>query len=70
VLKIARGQNEMIISIMLNYVATLFMGVIYTSWLRDAERAADARDPGLLKLSRVVPDMRFTRRSSSPSPWA
>ena len=28
VLKITRGQNEMIISIMLNYVATLFMGVL------------------------------------------
>ena len=36
VLKITRGQNEMIISIMLNYVATLLMGVIYTSWIRDA----------------------------------
>ena len=35
-LKIGRGQNEMIISIMLNYVATLFMGVLYTSWVRDA----------------------------------
>ena len=34
-LKIFRGQNEMIISIMLNYVATLFMGVIYTAWMRD-----------------------------------
>ena len=33
VLKITRGQNEMIISIMLNYVATLLMGVIYTSWI-------------------------------------
>ncbi len=36
VLKIYRGQNEMIISIMLNYVATLFMGVVYTNWLRTA----------------------------------
>ena len=40
-LKIGRGQNEMIISIMLNYVATLFMGVLYTSWIRDASRATD-----------------------------
>ena len=29
-LKVYRGQNEMIITIMLNYVATLFMGVVYT----------------------------------------
>ena len=34
ILKITLGQNEMIISIMLNYVATLFMGVIYTNWMR------------------------------------
>ena len=34
-LKVYRGQNEMIISIMLNYVATLFMGVVYTNWLRE-----------------------------------
>ena len=34
-LKVYRGQNEMIITIMLNYVATLFMGVVYTDWLRD-----------------------------------
>ena len=35
VLKVWRGQNEMIITIMLNYVATLLMGVVYTNWLRD-----------------------------------
>ena len=34
-LKVYRGQNEMIITIMLNYVATLFMGVVFTNWLRD-----------------------------------
>ena len=34
-LKVYRGQNEMIITIMLNYVATLLMGVVYTNWLRD-----------------------------------
>ena len=28
-LKITRGLNEMIVSIMLNYVATLFMGFIF-----------------------------------------
>ena len=35
VLKITRGLNEMIVSIMLNYVATLFMGYVYTTLLRD-----------------------------------
>lgn len=35
ILKITRGLNEMIVSIMLNYVATLFMGYTYTTLLRD-----------------------------------
>lgn len=35
VMKITRGLNEMITSIMLNYVATLFMGYVYTSVFRD-----------------------------------
>ena len=35
IMKIARGLNEMITSIMLNYVATLFMGYIYTNAFRD-----------------------------------
>lgn len=35
ILKITRGLNEMIVSIMLNYVATLFMGYVYTTLLRD-----------------------------------
>ena len=60
VLKIARGQNEMIISIMLNYVATLFMGVVYTNWLRDESVPQTLPVPDEVKLPRVVPDMRFT----------
>lgn len=60
VLKITRGQNEMIISIMLNYVATLFMGVIYTNWLRDESVPQTLPIPDALKLPKVVPDMRFT----------
>jgi len=60
VLKITRGQNEMIISIMLNYVATLFMGVIYTSWLRDQNIPQTPSIPDSVKLSRVFPNMRFT----------
>ena len=35
IMKITRGLNEMITSIMLNYVATLFMGFTYTNAFRD-----------------------------------
>lgn len=35
IMKITRGLNEMITSIMLNYVATLFMGYIFTTVFRD-----------------------------------
>lgn len=35
IMKITRGLNEMITSIMLNYVATLFMGFIFTNAFRD-----------------------------------
>ena len=52
-LKIYRGQNEMIISIMLNYVATLFMGVIYTNWLRDGSVPQTPSVPESVMLSRV-----------------
>ncbi len=60
VLKVTRGQNEMIISIMMNYVATLFMGVIYTNWLRDESVPQTLPVPDEIKLPRVFPDMRFT----------
>ncbi len=60
VLKITRGLNEMIISIMLNYVATLFMGVIYTSWIRDANMPQTPAVDNTVKLGRVVSGMRFT----------
>ena len=53
VLKVCRGQNEMIISIMLNYVATLFMGVIYTNWLRDGSVPQTAAVPDETQLSRL-----------------
>ena len=55
-----RGQNEMIISIMLNYVATLFMGVLYTSWIRDASVPQTPAVDDLVKLPRVITGMRFT----------
>ena len=35
ILKITRGLNEMIVSIMLNYVAILFMGYLYSGPLRE-----------------------------------
>ena len=52
-LKIGRGQNEMIISIMLNYVATLFMGVVYTDWLRDGSVPQTQAVPEATQLSRL-----------------
>ncbi|MBQ0060090.1 MAG: ABC transporter permease [Lachnospiraceae bacterium] len=59
ILKITRGLNEMIISIMMNYVATLFMGVIYTSWCRDAGMPQTASVDESVMLPRVIPNMRF-----------
>lgn len=60
VLKITRGQNEMIISIMLNYVATLFMGVVYTNWLRDTSVPQTLPVPDPTKLGRIFPKLRIT----------
>ena len=60
ILKVARGQNEMIISIMMNYVATLFMGVIYTNWLRDQSVPQTLPVPDEVKIPRVFSDMHFT----------
>ena len=53
VLKVYRGQNEMIITIMLNYVATLFMGVVYTNWLREGSVPQTESVPDGTKLSRL-----------------
>ncbi|MEE1086413.1 MAG: ABC transporter permease [Schaedlerella sp.] len=60
ILKITRGLNEMIISIMLNYVATLFMGVIYTSWIRDANMPQTPSVDTSVMLPKVFSGMRFT----------
>ena len=49
-LKVYRGQNEMIITIMLNYVATLLMGVVYTNWLRDGSVPQTMAVPDATKL--------------------
>lgn len=59
VLKVIRGQNEMIISIMLNYVAALFMGVVYTNWLRDASVPQTLPVPESVMIPRIG-TMRFT----------
>lgn len=60
ILKITRKQNEMIISIMMNYVATLLMGVIYTNWLRDKSVPQTLPVPDATKLARIFPKQRFT----------
>lgn len=53
VLKVYRGQNEMIISIMLNYVATLFMGVLFTDWMRDGSVPQTVAVPDTSRLTRL-----------------
>ena len=60
ILKITRGQNEMIISIMFNYIATLFMGVVYTNWLRDGSVPQTGAVPKESQLPRLIPGMRMT----------
>ena len=60
ILKITRGLNEMIVSIMLNYVATLLMGVIYTSWIRDASVPQTPAIADEVHLPRIITGMRFT----------
>ena len=58
ILKITRGLNEMIVSIMLNYVATLFMGYVYTTLLRDGSTDGCS--------GRQYEDCRYFKRISSP----
>lgn len=53
ILKITRGLNEMIVSIMLNYVAILFMGFVYTDLLRDGSTPQTQAIDDSLKLSRL-----------------
>lgn len=45
ILKITRGLNEMIVSIMLNYIAILFMGFLYTGPLREGNLPQTATVP-------------------------
>ena len=52
ILKITRGLNEMIVSIMLNYLAILFMGYLYTGPLREGNVPQTAAVTE--KLSRII----------------
>ena len=60
ILKITRGQNEMIISIMFNYIATMFMGVVYTNFLREGSVPQTQSVPKESQLPRIFPGMRVT----------
>lgn len=60
ILKITRGLNEMIVSIMLNYVATLFMGLVFTSLMRDGSMPQTSAVPETTQLSRIIPSLRVT----------
>lgn len=59
-LRVWRGLNEMITTIMMNYVATLFMGVLYTSVLRDGSVPQTAPVPDGTKIARIFPTLRIT----------
>ena len=52
--------SEVILTIMLNYVATLLMGVIYTSWIRDASVPQTPAIADEVHLPRIITGMRFT----------
>lgn len=60
ILKITRGLNEIIVSIMLNYVATLFMGLLFTSLLRDGSVPQTPPVPEATQISRITPDLKVT----------
>ncbi len=60
ILKIARGLNEIIVSIMLNYIAVLFMGLMYTSLLREGSVPQTPAIPEASQLARIFPDVRIT----------
>ncbi|MDC7287797.1 ABC transporter permease [Blautia schinkii] len=58
ILKITRGLNEMIVSIMLNYVATLFMGCVFTNILRDGSVPQTPAVPKESQLSNIADGFR------------
>lgn len=53
ILKIKRGINEMIVSIMLNYIAVLFMGYLYSGPLREGSVPQTEAVSDTLKLGRI-----------------
>lgn len=59
-LKIWRGLNEMITTIMLNYVAILFMGYLYTTALREGSVPQTAPVPAGTMIGRIFPKYRIT----------
>ncbi len=56
-LKITRGLNEIIVSILLNYIAVKFMGYLYSGPLREGNVPQTAAVP--FRLGRVIPAYRF-----------
>lgn len=56
ILKVTRGLNEMIVSIMLNYVAILFMGYLYSGPLREGSVPQTAAVSA--KLGKIAGDSR------------
>lgn len=60
ILKTWRGLNEMITTIMFNYVATLFMGYLYTTALREDSVPQTAPVPEASQIGRIFPDLRIT----------
>jgi simple sugar transport system permease protein len=59
-LKIWRGLNELITTIMFNYVATLFMGYLYTTALREGSVPQTAPVPEATEIGRIFPGLRIT----------
>ena len=59
-LKITRNVNEMIVSIMMNYIATLFMGLVYTTLLREGSMPQTSPVPDASKIPALVPGYRVT----------
>ncbi|MDR1778268.1 MAG: ABC transporter permease [Clostridiales Family XIII bacterium] len=60
ILKVTRGLNEMIVSIMLNYVATLFMGLMYSSVMREGNIPQTPPVPAETQIPRIFSGVRVT----------
>jgi len=60
ILKTWRGLNELITTIMFNYVATLFMGYLYTTALREGSVPQTAAVPEATEIGRIFPSLRIT----------